>query len=213
MKTKNLSAQLNPDSYRDKNSNGSVRRTPYGASRLSAGRRSPSLCADKREGKSLAVIASPPANNNIFKRWRAGLLSFLIFNFSFLIGFAQISYTLEDRDRAIRTEVKLEEMNKRFEQRFEQIDKRFEQTDKRFEQMERNYQWQFGILVSAMFILFGFILWDRRTFLKPFRLKVEEVELAMEREKAQTRNLLAALRELAKSDSNVAQVLKQFNLL
>ena len=41
----------------------------------------------------------------------------------------EVPYTLEDRDRLIRVEAEIKEMNKRFEQRFEQIDKRFLEQD------------------------------------------------------------------------------------
>ena len=120
-----------------------------------------------------------------------------------------IAYTQQDRDRSIRMEVKIEEMGKRFDQ----IDRHFDQIDKRFEMMEGKYQWQFGLLLGAMFLLFGFILWDRRTFLKPFQIKMEEVETSLQNEKTKTEKLLATFRELAKEDTKVAQVLKQFNLL
>jgi len=140
------------------------------------------------------------------------------------------TYTQQDRERSIRMEVRIEEMYKRFEQidkrfeqvdkrfeqidkRFEQVDKRFEQIDKRFEFMEGKYEWQFGLLLGAMFLLFGFILWDRRTFLKPFELKVEEMQVSIKTETGKIDKLLTALRELAKEDSKVAKVLKQFNLL
>jgi len=112
------------------------------------------------------------------------MLALFAFNNNVMAQSKEVAYTLDDRDRAIRLEVKIEEMNKRFEQRFEQMDKRFEQIDKRFEQMENKYQWQFGMLISAMFILFGFILWYRRTFLKPFQSKVEDVEASIGKEKS-----------------------------
>jgi len=134
-------------------------------------------------------------------------------------GFAQNGFAQEDREllkqmqvsikqleiNQAKLEAKIEEMEKRFEQRFEQ-------NDKRFERIENKMENQFYVIISAMLMLVGFILWDRRTFIKPFDLKVKDVETAMNSEKAKMENLVSALRELAKNDTKVAQVLKQFNL-
>ncbi len=165
--------------------------------------------------------------------------SLILFIFSLVLmlnitdSFAQTkeaSSVNEDRDRMIRVEIKLEEMNKRFEQRFEQIDKRFEQIDKRLEQldsrmeqldsrMEQRFsqidarlQWQFGILFSAMFILVGFILWDRRTYIKLFELKADELKAAIELKDSKMENIINSLRELAKTDSKIAEALKTYHL-
>jgi len=153
-------------------------------------------------------------------------------------GFAQNGFTQEDRDRIIRTEAKIEEMNKRFEQRFEQVDKRFEQMDKRFtelredmnvrleqtdkriDELRSDMKWQFGVLFSGMFILVGFILWDRRTTIAPLEARVKLIE-QMQDEQIQTlttnktklKNLIEALQTLGREDTKVAQVLKQFNLV
>lgn len=62
---------------------------------------------------------------------------------------------LEDLDQ--KFELRFEQVDKRFEQidkRFEQIDKRFEQIDKRFERLERFMMWQTGLtaaLISGLY--------------------------------------------------------------
>ena len=122
-------------------------------------------------------------------------------NSSQIVGFTQA-----DRDRLIRMEVTLEQFMKATDQRFEQVDQRFEQVDSRI-------QWQFGILISAMFILVGFILWDRRTFLKPFETKAKEIETIIELKSTRMEKILSTLRELAKTDSKVAEALRTYNLL
>lgn len=37
-------------------------------------------------------------------------------------------------------------------------------------------KWGFGLILSAMFILVGFILWDRRSTVKPLRGDIDELE-------------------------------------
>jgi len=126
----------------------------------------------------------------------------------------------EDRERLIRLEVMLQEfkesVNERFEvlrddmnKRFEQIDKRFEQVDKRFEQMF-NFLWIItGIFTTLTLGVIGFAYWDRRTIIKKAK---EETISEIERQGLSV-NLLKVLRELAKEDNKVADVLRQFHLL
>jgi len=84
----------------------------------------------------------------------------------------EVPYTLEDRDRLIRVEAEIKEMNKRFEQRFEQIDKRFEDFNKRFESLERQIDRLAVIFTALVVCIIGFALWERRTMIRPFEDKV-----------------------------------------
>jgi len=134
-------------------------------------------------------------------------------------GFAQNGFTQEDRDRIIRTEVKIEEMNKRFEQRFEQMDKRFtelrEDMNHRFEQ-QMNFMWILaGIFTTITGLAISIAMRDRKTIMRPFETKVKEIEnniADFKTDSSKIKNLIAAFRELSKEDPKVAQVLKQFNL-
>jgi len=127
-----------------------------------------------------------------------------------------ISYTLEDRDRIIRVEAKVEQMDKRFDQvdsRFGQMDKRFEQIDKRFEQMDSRIGRLedvmlrgFGLLFTTMVGMVGFVLWDRRTALAP---AIRESKELREREERMER----ILKEIALKDANVAEALKHAGLV
>jgi len=150
-------------------------------------------------------------------------------------------FTEEDRERLIRLEAtvkvfmeqsdkrfkelredinkRFEEIDKRFEQidkRFEQIDKRFEQVDKRFEQVEKRFEqfMNFLWIITAIFttltsVVIGFAYWDRRTIIR--KAKEETLE-SLERE-GKLKNLIEALKELAKEDEKLARVLKQYGLL
>ena len=133
-----------------------------------------------------------------------------------------VSFTQEDRDRIIRTETRLDEGLKQIDKRFEQIDKRFEQVDKRFEQVNQRFE-QSNTFMGWMIALFGgmfastiiFALWDRRTMIRPFESKVKEIEVQIDLLKSDSTNksILSSLRELAKTDSKLAEILKMHNLL
>jgi hypothetical protein len=137
-----------------------------------------------------------------------------------LIAISQFSYYAqdfndEDRARMIRTETKLEELEKRMIERFEQVDKRFEQVDKRFEE---NFTY-IGYIIALFGTMFAatiaFALWDRRTMIKPFETKVIEIESEIIKLKKEKNNgkILVALRDLAKTDIKLAEILKSHNLL
>jgi len=114
----------------------------------------------------------------------------------------EVPFTLEDRDRIIRLEAKLDEIDKRFEQ----MDKRFEQIDKRFEQVI-SFLWILTtIFIAITSATIGFAFWDRKASLKPIEEKVTINEKKLE-------HALAALRKLASVDKKVHAILKEFNLL
>jgi peptidoglycan hydrolase CwlO-like protein len=125
------------------------------------------------------------------------------------VGAEEVPYTLEDRDRLIRIETKVEQIDKRFEQidkRFEQIDKRFEQVERRIERLESVMMWGFGLLFTTMIGLVGFVLWDRRTALSPAIRKNKELE---ERED----KIEKALKEYAYKEPKLAEILRNLGLM
>ncbi len=131
-------------------------------------------------------------------------------------------FTQADRDRLIRMEAILEQHDKRFEQvdkRFEQVDKRFEQVDKRFEELRNDMNIRFGWLIALFTAMtvstIAFALWDRRTMIRPFESQVKEIYKAMEelQDEKTANKILNALRELAKTDNHLAEILKSHKLL
>jgi len=155
----------------------------------------------------------------------AGLIGiFLIVGGAFA---QQVGFTQEDRERLIRLEATLktfmEQVDKRFEQmdkriadlradmnkRFEQVDKRFEQVDRRFEQVT-NFLWMLVAIFTALTAAnIGFAYWDRRTIIR--RARDEAIE-RIERE-GRLVDLIGALRELAKEDKKLAEILRGFRLM
>jgi len=68
-------------------------------------------------------------------------------------------------------------------------------------------KWGFGLLFSGMLILVGFILWDRRSTLKPVKDELDELE------RRKVDRVIAAMKKLSEEDSRIAQVLRSVGLL
>jgi tetrahydromethanopterin S-methyltransferase subunit G len=114
----------------------------------------------------------------------------------------EVPYTLEDRDRLIRVETKIEQIDKRFDQ----IDRRFEQVERRIERLETVMMWGFGLLFTTMIGLVGFVLWDRRSALSPAIRKNKELE---ERED----KIEKVLKEYAYKEPRLAEILRNLGLM
>jgi len=121
-----------------------------------------------------------------------------------------IPFTLDDRDRIIRTEQNLEslrtEMKARFDgvnsemnSRFEAVNTRFENMDKRFDQLF-NFLWAIiGIFSTMMISVFGFAFWDRKLSLAPMKREEEKIK--------------TVLRELSRSQPKLAEIMRQAGML
>ena len=138
-----------------------------------------------------------------------------------------VGFTEKDRERLVRLEATLkvfmQQVDKRFEQvdkrfaelredmnkKFELMDKRFEEMDKRFEQM-MNFLWMLvGIFATLTAAVIGFAYWDRRTIIQKAR---DEAIETIEKE-GRLKDLIMALRTIAKEDRKLANVLRNFGLL
>ncbi|OAG28139.1 coiled-coil domain-containing protein [Thermodesulfatator autotrophicus] len=128
--------------------------------------------------------------------------------------FEQIDKRFEQTDK------RFEELRKDMNARFEQIDKRFEQIDKRIEELRQDMNARFeqmmtflwiltGIFTTLVAVVIGFAYWDRRTIIRKAR---EETIEHLERE-GKLKDLLDALRELAKKNPELAKVLRDYKLL
>ncbi len=126
--------------------------------------------------------------------YRPFLLSLLLIT-NTILPFAQ-NFTEEDRARMIRTETRLEAVEKRMEEgftqvdkRFEQVDKRFEQVDKRFEQVDKRFDdhlsyigYMIGLFGTICAVIIGFTFWDRRSMIRPFETKMNEIDTELKGE-------------------------------
>ena len=104
---------------------------------------------------------------------------------------------------------RFEQMEKRLNERFEQMEKRFEQLERRIDSLERIMLAIFGGIVVIVVSVIGFAYWDRRTII---RRSVEESKIQLERE-WRIGDIIAVLREKAKTDRELAEIMRRFGLL
>ncbi len=78
-----------------------------------------------------------------------------------------VPYTLADRDRAILTEAKVNSLDTKIEIRFESVDKQFISQQKQIDDLKTLFYGGFSILISLFLFMFGYMIWDRRTAMKP----------------------------------------------
>jgi len=78
----------------------------------------------------------------------------------------------------------------------------------------------FGSIITLIVALFGYIAWDRRTMMKPVLERVERIEhdVAQSLDLSNTdgsklSRVINAMRELAKTDEQLATILRSFSLL
>ncbi len=134
-----------------------------------------------------------------------------------MMGMAEtkvIPFTLDDRDRIIRTEQKVESLGIKLDSRVDALNEkldskvdglrsemnaRFESIDKRFDQLF-NFLWAFiGIFTAMMASVFGFAFWDRKLSLDP--IKKENIKT------------LNVLRAMAEHQPKVREILKNAGLM
>ncbi|WP_420266106.1 coiled-coil domain-containing protein [Candidatus Magnetominusculus dajiuhuensis] len=107
-------------------------------------------------------------------------------------GVRETPFTLDDRDRLIRLDVRMDAIEKRMdsiekrmdglEKKMDDLEKRVDKRidtlksdmDKRFDQMMTFMLWGFGILFGGMGVLMTTVIWDRRTALAPVIRKSDE---------------------------------------
>ena len=109
-----------------------------------------------------------------------------------------VPYTLSDRERSIRMEQRLDDIEKRMDGLEKRMDRLESSIDSRFETM-------YIVFFTGIFALIGFVLWDRRTMVKPV---VDDQRSLSEREA----KLEHILREYAKGEPRLAEILKQYAL-
>ena len=142
--------------------------------------------------------------------------------------FDAIDQRFGDMEKSI--EQRFDGVNQRFDdvnQRFDGVNQRFDGVNQRLDTIEKNSNIRFGriwdlmlIIIAGIFGLIGFIVWDRKTALRPLEKRLDslekdlqhDLELRHEKGSLLTR-IVQALQELAKQDKKLAGVLKSFSLL
>jgi hypothetical protein len=90
-----------------------------------------------------------------------------------------VSFTLGDRDRLMRNEQKIDVLRTEMNVRFESVDKQFVSVNDRISDVKE----QMGFITTLlMFVLgglmslIGFVIYDRRTAIKPVQRSQEKIE-------------------------------------
>lgn len=119
----------------------------------------------------------------------------------------EISFTLDDRDRIIRTEQKVEALEDKIDQKVDnlrsEMNGKFDglrsEMNARFDQLF-NFLWAIiGIFTAMMISVFGFAFWDRKLSLAP--LKKED------------QKIVSVLVDFAKTQPKLSEILKNAGLL
>lgn len=119
----------------------------------------------------------------------------------------EIPFTLDDRDRIIRTEQKVEALNVKIDAKVESLNSKIDlkidglrsEMNARFDLLF-NFLWAIiGIFTTMTVSVFGFAFWDRKLSLAP-----------MKRENLKTLN---ALRDFAEHQPKLREILKNAGLM
>jgi hypothetical protein len=116
--------------------------------------------------------------------------------------------------------------DQRFEsvdQRFDAVDQRFDAVDQRFSSLEKRFDFFQNlmlVLIAGVFGLIGYIVWDRKTALRPVEERLINLEVELHRDLdlqhkdgSLLTRLLAALREHSINDPKLQAILRSFSLL
>ena len=179
----------------------------------------------------------------LFATWALTALVFF-YSTSSPASAADAAPAASDENRLIRLETKVDALNDRLagiEKRMDRMDQRMDRIEQRMDRLEQslradmdrrfqelrtdmNSQFDrlnalliglcsvFGLLVVA---LFGFVLWDRRSMLRPLESDMRRLEgdLATKGSKSVLDATVNALRTWAQENQQLAAVLKRLNLM
>ena len=135
---------------------------------------------------------------------------FILFCFCFVFpAFEQVkadNFTSEDRKVLTGLQIKAGQLEVKLDEYQKQTKLQFDNVDKRFDNLQTFLYWGFGILISFMGFLLGFVLWDRRTTLAPVTRETEEL-------KRQEKRILDILRSYSEKAPELREILKNAGIL
>ena len=119
---------------------------------------------------------------------------------------------------------RIDELRMDMNRRFEQVDKRMTELrmdmNKRFEDMNKRFDSMLKIMLgivaafsSIVAVAIGFAIWDRRTMVRPFEVKIKTIEDEMLVDRRKLDGILEALKKYARNDKRLADLLKSLSLL
>lgn len=87
-----------------------------------------------------------------------------------------VPYSLEDRDRMVRIEARLDGIEKGIDDRFKQLDKRFDEMGKRIRDLQDLLLWLTLIFVVLTIVSIGFAVVNRRMMIDRFERRLKMME-------------------------------------
>jgi len=117
-----------------------------------------------------------------------------------------VPYTLADRDRAILTEAKISALEAKIISLEARMDVKFDGQQRQLDDLKTLFYWGFGILITLFMFMLGYMIWDRRTAMKP---ALEQASRAGEN----SRTLITMLREYSKKHPDLAEILRTHGML
>ena len=142
----------------------------------------------------------------MFKGYRMIGLILSLLLFASLFGFSAEREEVLSNKEILERLVRLEECLRAIIQRLDYMEKHL---GERFEDLNKQLDRITAIFTTLVVAVIGFAYWDRRTIIK----KAKEEAISEIEKEGKLSNLINALRELAKTEPKVAEVLKKFNLL
>ena len=150
--------------------------------------------------------------------------------FSLSVSAVEVAPRITDRE-IVEALAEIKAEFRVIDQRFIAVDQRFDAVDRRFDDLNDSINQRFTSLESTMLTLFsaiiilitgliGFIIWDRRTALKPLERDMQDIKRTLERDFDMSHpdgsilsRLLDVMRELSKKDHDLAVAMRGSSLL
>jgi hypothetical protein len=125
-------------------------------------------------------------------------------------------FKLQTEKRFGEIEKKLITIETRTETRFESVNQRFESVNQRFEEVNKRIDILLYVMIAiltSIFGLIGFVVWDRQVSLRPIKEESKEVKREVELLKDKEQKIETALRNLANVEPKFQEILKNAGIL
>jgi len=111
-------------------------------------------------------------------------------------------------------------LEEKMDQRFEAVDQRFEAVNQRIDDLHGTMLALFSALIVLFVAQLGYIVWDRRTALRPVQEKIDRLDRDLQRDielksvqGSQLARVVEALQRLGRDDERIASVLRSVSLM
>ena len=116
------------------------------------------------------------------------------------------NFSSEDRKVLTDLQVNVAQLDVKLDEYQKQTQLQFDNIQKQLDNHQIFLYWGFGILISFMGFILGFVLWDRRTILAPVVKEAEEL-------KRRENKILDILRAYSEKEPKLRELLKNAGML